>query len=431
MKKIMILVLSLAVLFGFAACDNSSNTPADDTVVDTTDYAYAAYQTVKGYLSDEAEGVSAPFASKTTNGNLLDADGTAKTGYTVSADYQTITFSDEITPALGNRPAETIEVVLHGVNTTATGTTSPLTITLQSYDYTFTRLIAPGDPTFKTVTGTVSGDLKGSVSVEITNGKATKVNPTIDIVFLPSTDADVDVEYMGNEVVAADFNTYINDGVSYKGTEALTSNKAYYDFEYAEAQDDIEEYVTLLLAGYASTGNVDLATYITSNLATSNALSSTFTQTQGVTAASASVTYELADNNDETEDGAIVADNGSKSLRFAEGSKFTVEFTGTTTESGKFSANGYTINGTVKVYSATKAGTVNAAFDTIVINGLTGTLTGVTIEGADNEITSISTLDFGTPVITDGTATAEVKTAVGPALDGDALAALGTVIAEY
>lgn len=426
MKKIMILVLSLAVLFGFAACDNSSNTPADDdSVVDTADYAYVANSIVKGYISDSTNGVSAPFAS----GNLLNADGTVKTGYTVSADYQTITFSKEITPALGNKPAQTVEVVLHGVDTTATGTTSPLTITLQSYDYKFTRLLDPADdPTFQTITGTVSGDLKGSVSVTIVDGKATTVNPSIGIVFLPSADADVDVEYAGHTVVAADFNTYINDGVSYTGSETLTSNKGYYDYNYSEAQDDIEAYVTLLLTGT----DTDLASYIDANLSTSNALSSTFSQTQGVAAASASVTYELTDDGDETEDGDVVADDGSaSSLRFAEGTKFTVEFTGTTTTSGSFSATGYTINGTVKAYAATDGATPNTAFDTIVIEGLTGTLSGVTISGADNKISSFTSLDFGTPTITDGTATAEVKTAVGPALDGDTLAALGTVVAEY
>ena len=428
MKKIMILVLSLAVLFGFAACDNSSNTPADDdSVVDTVDYAYVANSLVEGYISNSSTGVSAPFASATTSNNLLSADGTAKTGYTVSADYQTITFSKEISPALGNKPAQTVEVVLHGVNTTAAGTTTPLTITLQSYDYKFTRLLDSSDPTFQTVTGTVSGDLKGSVSVTIADGKATVVNPSIEIVFLPSVDADVDVEYAGNAVVAADFNTYINNGVEYTGSENLTSNKAYYDYNYAEAQDDIEAYVTLLLTGSTE----DLASYITANLSTSNALSSTFSQTQGVAAASASVTYELTDDGDETEDGDVVADDGSASLRFAEGTKFTVEFTGTTTTSGSFSATGYTINGTVKAYAATAGATPNTAFDTIVIEGLTGTLSGVTISGADNKISSFTSLDFGTPEITDGKATATVKTAVGPALDGDTLAALGTVVAEY
>ena len=46
MKKLMIFMLSLAVLFSFAACDNSNaNAPAgdDDQTVDTsTDYAYLA-----------------------------------------------------------------------------------------------------------------------------------------------------------------------------------------------------------------------------------------------------------------------------------------------------------------------------------------------------------------------------------------------------
>ena len=52
MKKIMILMLLLAVLFSFAACDNSSNTPSDDGVsagLSDSQIATVA-ETVKGLL---------------------------------------------------------------------------------------------------------------------------------------------------------------------------------------------------------------------------------------------------------------------------------------------------------------------------------------------------------------------------------------------
>ena len=71
MKKIMILMLSLAVLFSFAACDNSSDTPADEPSVGQVTAIYAT--SIPQYLTGEKIDLADfKLVGEDSNGNVID-----------------------------------------------------------------------------------------------------------------------------------------------------------------------------------------------------------------------------------------------------------------------------------------------------------------------------------------------------------------------
>ena len=135
MKKIMILLLSLAVLFSFAACDNSSDTPADDETTTggvTTEIANDAADAATKAINDSTNG----FAAVVTAGDVA-----AKVGTSLD-EITTLTITKNVgTPAIGLKQ-NTQTVVLTGVNTSAKdddGTnTKPYDVTFDTFAYTYT-----------------------------------------------------------------------------------------------------------------------------------------------------------------------------------------------------------------------------------------------------------------------------------------------------
>ena len=78
MKKIMILMLSLAVLFSFAACDNSSSEPSGNQ--DTTKVPDSTVKTLADNLKKD---ISEAFTAAALTTNFA-----ANTDYKIADDYQ-------------------------------------------------------------------------------------------------------------------------------------------------------------------------------------------------------------------------------------------------------------------------------------------------------------------------------------------------------
>ena len=100
MKKFMILLLSLAVLFSFAACDNSSNTPADEPSTGVSDYVVSDLaKSIPSDINDALDGTTGVFVSS----KLTVTDGALASGYTLSSDYKTLSYT-ETKAAEGQKP---------------------------------------------------------------------------------------------------------------------------------------------------------------------------------------------------------------------------------------------------------------------------------------------------------------------------------------
>ena len=125
MKKILIALLSLAMLFSFVACDNSSNTPAGDEeqtqgpVISDTQIA-----TIASAISSMVEGSTSgtnfsTIAINALSGNLLDANGDPIKDVTISDDYTTISKVIKLEDGIEGYTDDTqVTITLKGVDIT-------------------------------------------------------------------------------------------------------------------------------------------------------------------------------------------------------------------------------------------------------------------------------------------------------------------------
>ena len=122
MKKFMILMLSLAVLFSFAACDNttSNNGGNDDQAsagVPDSVVVDLATKTIPGAIDSALDATSGVFSSLTVT------DGKLAAGYTLGDGYKSITYA-VTNPAEGQRPETGATITLSGYATTSSNTTT-------------------------------------------------------------------------------------------------------------------------------------------------------------------------------------------------------------------------------------------------------------------------------------------------------------------
>ena len=170
MKKFMILLLSLAVLFSFAACDNSSNTPADDTTTSTPVSEAAQMREAANEIVNllYASGTSEPtidvkaIIGEATKFNSTFADGTLK----ITKEYPE-----------GGDVVGTVTVVLSGQYTKPTSSTAA-DGKLNVDDYTVSaedlQIIEDGD--YKTESFSITAPVKGiSLSDIKADGSAWKM----------------------------------------------------------------------------------------------------------------------------------------------------------------------------------------------------------------------------------------------------------------
>ena len=447
MKKIMIALLAIAVLFGFAACDNSSSTPSDNEqstelsaqVVESV--AKAVGDIIKGTSStiSDGKGMATVFAA-----DILESDNSFKEGYSCVDPYTTLTYTYTVDADSTLQDDSTVTITLTGRDKSAEATkATKRDIILEGYSITFsidematTDLSNYGN--YVTTAGVVSGDIVGSIAVTIAaDGKVDSITPSVTSIILPDTVAvtyngvDVDSESLIAQIGLAKDDTTVYTAASYKTAKEKTEKtaiKGYIDALLLDATSAESSIFTNFLADvYKTDGTV------------STAFSSEFAQPTGTGVATATITYK-----DDAADSAVVAKDATsgetKALKIAKGTEFTLTLTSDSVAqtAGSFDATSYEISGTFLVYSDAAGTTANTAFDKIVVTGLKGKLgAGMTVTG--NATDGVATLASGFTFeasadaldLTAGTVTADVKTAVGPGLVGTgvetALAPLGNV----
>ncbi len=411
MKKIMILMLSLAVLFSFAACDNSSNTPSDtdETSGVITDGMYEVLGTqVYKLITDSSNGVIAKLG---TNSIEIVVEGTVTTDYTAASPYTSISYTYKTPGSTALAPEGEVTITVSGRQNDAKGiaATADHSVILDSYTVTFsayanndvTESVNVGD--YVLFEGSFSGSLVGNVTIKPVATDTTKATVTSSItsVILPES---ITASYDGNDAVSETLVECISfndtDSDNYYTAEAYRTAKE--EAEY----DGIMAFVKVLVNASASPEFGDqLQAFLSAGESTFSAEgkgSATFTYTPSSTTTN-----------------ATLATVSGQSIRIKEGTAFSISFAGDTQLSvgaTKFTAKEYTLSGTFVV-----TGAASGKFTEITIADLKGALTAGTINGNGAEIASYgatagtSDLAFGNP--TEGTVTAKaVTTPIGPDL---------------
>ena len=200
MKKIMILMLSLAVLFSFAACDNSSNTPEPTP---------GPGESVT--VSDEQAGLVIGRAVDSLVAQiskmLPSTDAIAVSGQTASYDdSMTLTVTKTVNPAGEGTPAETVKLTVSGIDTsvaTATGTSDALAkkVTLNTFKYEWTGYTMK-DGMVVDATATINGYFTGDITAKVFADKdgqhyTTSAQVATENIVLPKNSSGIEVTVDG------------------------------------------------------------------------------------------------------------------------------------------------------------------------------------------------------------------------------------------
>ena len=434
MKKIMILLLSLAVLFGFAACDNSNSTP-DEPETPATGNELNAQQ-----IQSAANAIYGLLKADKGIAGIGGTSGAFNGATTLSGDYAapsttsyTYTWEDQADAALQGDTTATLTLSAQANATGASATN--LSVVFDRYTLEFsTSILDNYSGNYVTVAGTVSGALVGTGAVTLANGTATAVNPTWDTTngyfILPDT---ATVTWNGESIDPEDLIACIakpTDGTNPVSTAGYVTEKDYLDKVASTAESQIGEVVALMFNASADTNTLAavLASYVDGNVGT------TGYTVGGNTAATAYIEYDVPTNN---EVATVVSDATDGSIRLAPGSKFRVDFEAAApvaSGSPNFTATKFTLSGDFIVSGVASP----AAFTKVSVEGLEGTLTGCTVTGNNTDgITSLASVTFATSGYTDGIVTAtDVTTAAGPEITKNASndwvrKALGEASVEY
>ena len=474
MKKIMILMLSLAVLFSFAACDNSSTTPAggDDQTVDTTDYAYLA---VTAGMT-EGDGVIATLnqvASMFAKDTQLMTAGAEADKYSVDLANNSFTYT-ESSDDVGGLAGTSLVITVSGKDVTADADkATEKTIVLDSYTIEFSIENPDADVTgvLAPITGKMSGKIMGVVeatgltnsvvgtgtSIKVSaisntyykSGLTTSQMPTEVIAFYPAEAGDVEsLTYLGNPVTDKDaFVKYLNsdrvneDAKIYATTTATTSLATGYEAAVKKAYatavwTDVKENVVEL----ASAGLADM---IKDDPAASGLKRET-TFTSGATESSAVIT--ISNNTQGTT--TFTSASGKNVFALGQGDTVTITLSGLNVADGtgtSFTATNYSITGKLAVY-ATGTTTfedskLNADYGYVEIKDLAGAFaSGSEFTVAREQKTdgsygvadlSSETVTFTDCTVTGGTIDTEITANVLPGIVGAGTTADPYVFSEF
>ena len=195
MKKIMILMLSLAVLFSFTACDNSSTTPDDTEMGETSSTVYDS--TVSAAITEARDALSTRIAAMLPANDVI-----AVKGQTASFDdSMTLTVTKELTKAGEFIPATSVTLTVYGIDSsasTATGTASSAakTVTLNSFTYVYSGYTTNAG-TIVDYTATINGYFTdGPITATVyTDEKGQHYTPSAEIsaenIVLPASSAGI------------------------------------------------------------------------------------------------------------------------------------------------------------------------------------------------------------------------------------------------
>ena len=425
MKKFMILMLSLAVLFSFTACDNSGDTPATDEPSSgvTTEIANTAASTATTAIND-----TTGFTSLVAAGAQASKVGTALADITTL----TITKTDTNAPSFGLEPA-TQTIVLSGINTSAAtdnGTSgNEYDVTFNTFDYTYTAYGYDVNGEVITHTATISGHLAGSVKATVATDAATGLVSTYTLAGTPSyilDEANAISFTVGDVVYDADsFTNALN--LDADGGAIATTYTKYANDQDTKYQAAIDGFVTALTGENGSdAGKVTLATVLATAI-TDKTEGMTISYTGTATSGSATITYKP------TKDVVVANDGSSHILVLPAESTLTVTLASASNvqATDSFTAATYTLSGNFNVYTAytdTETNTPNGDFTSISVTGLSGVAGGTVTGGTGDVVESIASVEFTTKTAGSASATCPV----GPQLvsDGSGLVT-DTVIKRY
>ena len=420
MKKFIIAMLCVAVLFGFASCDNSSNSPADDqTSTGVSDLVISKLakdtSTDINTVLDSTSGVFVASKLTVTDGKLAD-------GYALGDGYKTLSYT-KTEEAEGQKPETGYTITLKGYASKSSNTT---TVTLQEYEYKFTEADFGADGNYVTVSGTVSGYLTGTMTVTTTGSGETLKLSGVTVAdakaIIPNDASNVSITYAEEPVSAADFVAYANGTGAATGS-AIETYASWRETALTTARGEIEKVVKTLLGVGVTDGTKLVASFADGK----------FTDGANVPSGSydaASKTATITWTNGTDGKATVVATDAKTatySIYLMPGQSMTLaikgELTGTT-----LAAASYTLSGDFNVYAKyaedNAAGTeAYSKFASIKVTEIAGDMTGdVTVEAGTNKVTEIdSAAAFEAP--TAGVASASME--VGPAFDAD-----GTYTAE-
>ena len=421
MKKIMILMLSLAVLFSFAACDNSNNGPADDTETPSTGISDLTIETVGTDISGLLTG-SEGLLAKIGSANILEQKNGAwveKANFEVSDDYKTITYTIPAVAGSTDLQGPTnVKFTITGEDITKVAdTASKRDILLTRYTMEYSKSDANMEGNYVEVKGTVSGALVGTVTVTIDAKGANSVVPAITDAILPDT---ANVTYDGASVDGEKLMKTIG---KVSGADAKWQTAT--EFKTAKenvAKKDMNSYVEAIFAG------------VTPSTLLEN-INQFLNQTD--------VTKKYADGNADTKAYAEISytvPSGKYMVASADKSvviknlTIKIEAAAAALTTGTFDPATFELSGTFDVFSEKTGTTAEADFTTITLDKVTGTAakTSTAISGSNNEIVSLGDVAFTfDDQDATGTVKANVLTEVGPAVSNGKLAALGDVTLDY
>ena len=442
MKKIMILMLSLAVLFSFAACDNSSNTPSDDGVsagLSDSQIATVA-ETVKGLLDGTGTAYDGTTAYTTValdaiiakNAELLDSANAYApiTGVTVSGDYTTITKTVNLNDGVdGFTPDTVVTLTLNGVDTTPSVTASGnKLINVETYTYEFATASTDASDNVVTLSGDVSGYVVGGVFTVVLDAKgdATSIKLTTALTdqLLPAADTGISAMLGESDVDAAKLYAILT---SKAGAPAdMKTYDAYRASLISEGADCFKNAVNTFAGTLTASSNSVFAKL--ASLVSSKPAGFSGVYSGSSTSGSATFTYTVPANT------AAVSISGSSAgdeLRLAAGDtlKITLASAPNTDAVNSFTAATFEITGTLQAYDTDAA---NGDFKEIEV-AITGELAaGVTVENSNNSVGKLTATSVTASKLA-GSASADI--AVGPALiqsgDGVGTPVVETVTVEY
>lgn len=422
MKKIMILVLSLAVLFGFAACDNSSSTPDNPDQSDVT--SAATVVSAMQMVMDDTDGLNGGLVASVkdllgvaaTNVALIE-DGEVRTNYTVTIsedDVTSITVHKVVQDAVGTTyPEVNVTVVAKGVDVSADKTHADGTydIKLDSFTYSFESYMTVGE-SIVPVTGSVSGWFTGSntasVTVDATDGVTDYVLDTADTLtfVLPQTAAGITLSIDGESV--SDMTTAFD-------TLSLNYGKSRVPYTFAGFQKEKNDaYETEIKAVVTALTSASSTTKLATAYADLTPAEGTVKPTGTLTGTTATITYVNPTNGTAIQ----LAADSDDFIYLMPGTTLTLTLEGTAEGTGlKVEKYTLTADKALGVYDAAGAedANLNDNFGTLTISNLSGKASGTVATNGAGNVTGVATLAF-----TDMTAgVASATAAVGPALNAN------------
>ena len=443
MKKILIALLALAMLFSFAACDNSSNTPDepdDPTIEDPTTGAYvgedveSAVETLfvttdgfdgKGFEASVKDLLGAVDGSVDILATTAWSTDHDKYTVEVSADYKTLTVTKAISAASANGtyPEQEAAIEVRGFVTTddAAGTAGdPVKVRFNDFTYSYKTYMTNKAGEIVPVVGSIDGYFVNTLEATVVtdaDGKATsyKVNvydsATFDIVL----DSEVDTFKLAiaNSTVPS---AMVFDVVGKDTVGAAFTHAAYKTEKEKAAKDDIAEYVTALLAnsGTGTTSSTLFATLNTEYGKLNATEKAAFLVYDGTGAGKFTITAKLSEDVNLVGDGSA-----SATVVLPKGETLTIVVEGTgKAEEAKFTPATMTI-------TAAKLNTNSAADNTIesiaIADGLKVAVAGTGADGTMSvttnvpKITELKIGDIAVAANIDGNVTSSV--AYGPAVE--------------